>query len=86
VIYGAGPVELLAAYSATLKGAAKVMIVDRHPDRLRLAESIGAIPIDDSKIDPIEKVLELTGGEGVDRAANASAGKRMIRKVMSIPT
>jgi glutathione-independent formaldehyde dehydrogenase len=67
VIYGAGPVELLAAYSATLKGAAKVMIVDRHPDRLRLAESIGAIPIDDSNIDPIGKVLELTGGEGVDR-------------------
>lgn len=67
VIYGAGPVGLLAAYSAILRGAGEIMIVDRHPDRLRLAESIGAIPIDDSKIDPVEKVLELTGGEGVDR-------------------
>ena len=39
VIYGAGPVGLMAAYSATIKGAGKVMVVDRHPDRLRLAES-----------------------------------------------
>src|SRR3954470_7733521 len=47
VIFGAGPVGLMAAYSAVLKGASLVMIVDRHPDRLRLAESIGAIAIDD---------------------------------------
>ena len=43
VIYGAGPVGLMAALSATIRGASKVMVVDRHPDRLRLAESIGAI-------------------------------------------
>lgn len=67
VVYGAGPVGLLAAYSAMIKGAAKVMIVDRHPDRLRLAASIGVIPIDDSKESAVERVLELTGGEGADR-------------------
>ena len=38
VIYGGGPVGLMAAYSAVLKGASKVMVVDRHPDRLGLAE------------------------------------------------
>ena len=38
VVYGAGPVGLMAAYSATLKSARQVMIVDRHPDRLRLAD------------------------------------------------
>ena len=52
-IYGAGPVGLFAAYSAILKGASKVMIVDRLKDRLALAESIGAIPIDDSKESPV---------------------------------
>ncbi|MFD2353793.1 hypothetical protein ACFSTC_37835 [Nonomuraea ferruginea] len=46
VIYGAGPVGLMAALSATIRGASKVMVVDRHPDRLRLAESIGAITIE----------------------------------------
>ncbi len=67
VVYGAGPVGLMAAYSAILKGAKEVMVVDRHPDRLKLAEKIGAIPIDDSKGDPVEQVMKLTNGEGVDR-------------------
>ncbi|TQN43543.1 glutathione-independent formaldehyde dehydrogenase [Blastococcus colisei] len=67
VIYGAGPVGLMAALSATIKGAAKVMVVDRHPDRLRLAEQIGAIPVDDSKTDPVQFVLDQTMGLGADR-------------------
>lgn len=65
-IYGGGPVGLLAAYSAILKSASKVMIVDRHPDRLRLAEKIGAIPIDDSRVSPVDQILDLTAGEGAD--------------------
>jgi glutathione-independent formaldehyde dehydrogenase len=67
VIYGCGPVGLMAAHSAMIKGASKVIIVDRHPDRLALAETIGVIAIDDSKESPVEKILELTGGEGADR-------------------
>ncbi|TWF95960.1 glutathione-independent formaldehyde dehydrogenase [Saccharopolyspora dendranthemae] len=67
VVYGAGPVGLMAAYSAMIQGAKKVMIVDRHPDRLRLAEQIGVIPIDDSKGDPVQQVLDQTNGKGADR-------------------
>ena len=66
-IYGAGPVGLFAAYSAILKGASKVMIVDRLKDRLALAESIGAIPINDSKESPVDQILELTDGDGADK-------------------
>jgi glutathione-independent formaldehyde dehydrogenase len=66
VIYGAGPVGLMAAYSAVIKGASRVMVVDRHADRLRLAEEIGAIAIDDSKVDPVEAVNEMTMGLGAD--------------------
>jgi glutathione-independent formaldehyde dehydrogenase len=67
VIYGSGPVGLMAAYSATLKGASKVIVIDNQPDRLRLAESIGAIAIDDSKGTSVEQVLDLTDGVGADR-------------------
>ncbi|BAU30988.1 glutathione-independent formaldehyde dehydrogenase [Microcella alkaliphila] len=67
VIAGAGPVGLMAALSAMIKGAAKVMVVDRHPDRLALAEQIGAIAIDDSKVDPVQAVLDETMGLGADR-------------------
>jgi glutathione-independent formaldehyde dehydrogenase len=67
VVYGSGPVGLMAAYAATLKSARQVMIVDRHPDRLKLAETIGVIPIDDSKVNPVEQVLQLTNGKGADK-------------------
>ena len=67
VIYGAGPVGLMAAYSANLKGASKVMVVDTHKDRLKLAEQIGAIAIDDTEGDGVNRILSLTGGKGADR-------------------
>src|ERR1700723_4738132 len=57
----------MAALSAFIQGASKVMVVDRHPDRLALAEQIGCIPIDDSKASPVEQVLAQTRGEGADR-------------------
>jgi threonine dehydrogenase-like Zn-dependent dehydrogenase len=67
VVYGAGPVGLMAAMSSMLKGASQVMVVDTHKDRLALAEKVGAIPIDDTEGGGVEKVLELTGGKGADR-------------------
>ena len=67
VIYGAGPVGLMAAYSANLKGASKVMVVDVHKDRLKLAEEIGAITVDDTEGDGVQRILELTNGKGADR-------------------
>ena len=67
VIAGAGPVGLMAALSAAIKSAAKVIVVDRHPDRLRLAEQIGALAIDDSTTDPVQAVLEETKGLGAHR-------------------
>ena len=67
VIYGCGPVGLMAAHSAMIRGASKVIVVDRHPDRLRLAEEIGAIPVDDSKGSHVEQIMDLTNGEGADR-------------------
>jgi len=66
VIMGGGPVGLMAAYSAILKGAGRVWVVDRHPDRLALADKIGAIPIDDSAQDPVQVIKDATLGLGAD--------------------
>jgi glutathione-independent formaldehyde dehydrogenase len=71
VIYGAGPVGLMAAMSAQVRGAAEVYVIDHQPDRLKLAETVGAIPIDDSKGDAVQQVLDLTRGEGVDAGVEA---------------
>ncbi|WP_073952911.1 glutathione-independent formaldehyde dehydrogenase [Streptomyces kebangsaanensis] len=71
VVFGAGPVGLMAAYSALLRGAAKVFVVDRVPERLAKAEEIGAIPIDFSEGDPTEQIKEQTDGEGTDKGVDA---------------
>jgi len=70
-VMGGGPVGLMAAYSALLKGAATVFLVDGVPSRLRMAEQIGAIPIDYTRADAAEQVKEATGGEGTDKGVDA---------------
>jgi threonine dehydrogenase-like Zn-dependent dehydrogenase len=60
---------LLCAYSAFLRGASKVYSVDRVPQRLAKAKSIGAIPIDFSKSDPIAQILKLEP-QGVNRSCD----------------
>lgn len=58
-VYGAGPVGLLSSYSAMLKGASEVYSIDRVPARLEKAEQIGAIPIDFSQNDPVERIFDM---------------------------
>ena len=66
-IYGAGPVGLMAAHSAMIKGASQVFVVDSHPDRLALAAKMGATPINTSQTQAVEQILNLTNGRGTDR-------------------
>ncbi|KAJ5757387.1 zinc-binding dehydrogenase family oxidoreductase [Penicillium nucicola] len=58
-VFGAGPVGLMAAYSAILRGASRVYSVDFVPERLQLASSIGAIPINFEEADPVEQIMAL---------------------------
>ena len=71
-IFGAGPVGLMAAASARMLGAERIFMVDEAGYRLDFAASTyGAVPIDFSDVDPAEKILELTGGRGVDGSIDA---------------
>ncbi|MDB1088568.1 glutathione-independent formaldehyde dehydrogenase [Streptomyces sp. ACA25] len=70
-VYGAGPVGLMAAYSAMLRGASQVFVVDRQPDRLRLAEHIGAVAIDYSQGSAADQIKDRTDGEGTDKGIDA---------------
>jgi len=71
VIYGAGPVGPMATISASIQGASKIIVVDQHQDRLKLAKELGAIPVDQSKGDLVGQVLELTKGLGTDCGCEA---------------
>ena len=71
VVFGAGPVGLMAAYSSVIKGAAEVYSVDHVQERLDKAESIGAIPINYDEADPVEQIKDRRGGQGTDKGVDA---------------
>lgn len=70
-VFGCGPVGQFAILSAHLYGAGRVLAVDHHADRLEMARNLGAEVIDFNAEDPVQTILELTGGIGVDRAIDA---------------
>jgi len=72
VIIGAGGVGLNVVQGAVLVGAGRIIVVDIVPRKLEFARRFGATDaVDASKEDAVERVLEMTGGEGADYAFEA---------------
>jgi len=71
VVFGCGPVGQFAIASALLMGAARVIAVDSHEDRLAMARRQGAFPVNFEREDPVEVIKKLTGGTGADCAIDA---------------
>ena len=67
-IFGCGIVGQFAIISARIMGAGRIIAVDTIPTRLGMARTQGAEIIDYNAEDPVQAILELTGGIGVDRA------------------
>ena len=57
-IFGAGPVGLLAAYSAAIRGASIIYVIDKDKKRLDMAKSTGALPINFLDGDPVLQIQE----------------------------
>jgi threonine dehydrogenase-like Zn-dependent dehydrogenase len=70
-VFGCGPVGQLVISSCKLMRAGRIFAIDCIPDRLEMAKAQGAEVIDFSKEDPIATLMDLTSGDGVDRAIDA---------------
>jgi threonine dehydrogenase-like Zn-dependent dehydrogenase len=70
-VFGCGSVGQFAILSAKLMDAGRIFAIDCHADRLEAARVQGAEVINFEEEDPIEVILRLTGGIGVDRAIDA---------------
>jgi len=70
-IWGAGPVGQMAIRSAVLLGAKQVIVIDRIPERLAMAEAGGAITINFDEESVIERLNELTNGKGPEKCIDA---------------
>ncbi|SCG39514.1 zinc-dependent alcohol dehydrogenase [Micromonospora halophytica] len=71
-VWGAGAVGQLTAQAATLLGADRVIVIDRHPDRLRMAEAhTGAETLNFELTDVPAELRERSGGRGPDVCVEA---------------
>jgi threonine dehydrogenase-like Zn-dependent dehydrogenase len=72
-VWGCGPVGQFVIKSAFMLGAARVIAIDRFPERLRMArEKSGAETINYEEVDDVvETIKEMTGGRGADACIDA---------------
>ncbi|MBN8871362.1 MAG: NAD(P)-dependent alcohol dehydrogenase [Rhodospirillales bacterium] len=71
-VFAQGPIGLCATAGARLSGAGTVIAVDSVPARMEVARRMGADHVVDFKaVDPVQEIMRLTDGRGVDVAIEA---------------
>ncbi len=70
-VWGCGPVGQFAIKSALLLGAARVIAIDRFPERLQMAEADRVITLNYEELDVLDALRQLTGGRGPDACIDA---------------
>ena len=71
-VFAQGAVGMMATVGARLLGAGLVIAVEAVPKRKELAKHFGAdVVVDFKEQDPVQAILDLTHGEGVDSAIEA---------------
>lgn len=67
-VFGIGGLGLSAIQLAKALGAKTVYAVDLHRGKLEIARKLGALPFHPDDGDPVEQIINHTGGRGVDVA------------------
>jgi alcohol dehydrogenase len=70
-VFGCGPVGIGALISAWMYGPKEVIAIDMLDNRLAMAKQYGATIIDARRENSVDKVKEMTDGEGADVAIEA---------------
>lgn len=74
LVTGLGPVGLAALMLAKAMGASQLIGVEMNPYRIELAQKLGLVDqVFQPGPDALEQILAVTGGQGVERALDASA-------------
>jgi S-(hydroxymethyl)glutathione dehydrogenase/alcohol dehydrogenase len=78
-VIGCGGVGLQVIAAARLAGATQIVAVDRTPEKLALARTIGATDIVDSSADDVAGIVRERSGGGVDHAFEVVGRPETIR-------
>ena len=83
-IFGGGGLGMSAIQLARALGALEVYVVDIDTDKLSLAETYGAIPVNAANTDPVVEIRRLTGGRGVDVALEVIGLAQTMRQAVQV--
>lgn len=71
-VFAQGPIGLCATAGAHMMGATTIIGVETLPERQEMARKMGATHIVDfNKVDPVDEIMKITDGRGVDVAIEA---------------
>jgi threonine dehydrogenase-like Zn-dependent dehydrogenase len=85
VVFGIGPVGLMAVAGAKLRGAGKLIAVGTRPNCVALAKEYGATDIVSYKDgDLVEQIMKLTDGKGADAAIVAGGGAEALNNAIAV--
>jgi len=84
-VIGLGGIGLAALQGARIAGAARLIAVDRVASKLELARTFGATDVVDAAAsDPVDAVRDLTAGEGVDVAFEATGVPAVVAQAIAM--
>jgi NADPH:quinone reductase-like Zn-dependent oxidoreductase len=84
VVFGCGPVGLILAQVARATGATTVYAVDRLPQRLAIAKSLGLVPIDAAGEDVSLKLKREHGADGIPVAFECTGSARALNEAIRV--
>ncbi|MGB4097574.1 MAG: zinc-binding dehydrogenase, partial [Acetomicrobium sp.] len=85
IVFGVGPVGLMAVAGARLRGASRILVTGTRPKCVEAAKLYGATHVINYKIAPVdEQVLEITNGAGVDVAIIAGGNPDTLATAVKI--
>lgn len=80
-VFGCGPIGLWAVGLARISGASHIFAVEPNAKRLAIATKMGASHVlNPREVDPVQQILEVTDGLGVDVVLEMSGNPMAIRQ------
>ncbi len=83
-VVGCGPVGLCTLMAARALGAGRVVGIDLVPERLKIAEQLGAIPVNPKENDPEDVVRDMTEWRGADVVVDAVGHESALASTFSL--
>jgi aryl-alcohol dehydrogenase len=83
-VFGVGPVGMSAVLAAMVCGCTTIIAVDINSDRLKTAKELGAThTVNASEVDPVEAILDITGG-GAQFSLECVGNPKVLRQAVDV--